>query len=645
MSDRKTKGIKMLKQLKFLDKRLLGVFAILSITILSFFSSLIVLEQSFHMNHLAFVMFIRVALSFLIYNEYKISWSSGTTRSYLIKIITGVVAFLIYAPVFFVVFQHSGIIINILVLELLFYLFYQNTLMSLYSHMIKRGNTKKKMKNAVIYGAGRAGLKIMNEFADTDYRVGNFIDDNTMLQQRSIDGINVVSKDRFINLVKLSKSLNNDMLVIAMPSLEDKGIIKSIFEELSPYFKEIKILPTIERILENKSFFTQLKEVDVKDLLARNPKDLDEEKINSFIKGKVVLVTGAGGSIGSEICQQCCNYEAERVIMVDHSEFNLYTVNEQLECHDTVPVLQSVLDAENLNKTFEKYKPDIVIHAAAYKHVPMVEYNKTEGIKNNVLGTQNCIDIAIKHHVKKFVLISTDKAVRPTSVMGATKRIAELYAQNSNWNGTEICSVRFGNVLGSSGSVIPKFKKQISEGGPVTITHPDITRYFMLIPEACQLVLQAAAIGKGGDILILDMGESVKIVDLAKNLIKLSGNTEVEIEFTGLRPGEKLYEELLINESDKTTEYNSITIAKEHKYDLQQLKMDIKELLTTEDKLQKIKEIVPEFIHADLKKAAKTQYAKDHEHPKNLIAVSDYDHSELIPAMSYREKVSMIIAG
>ncbi|MCK4979063.1 MAG: polysaccharide biosynthesis protein, partial [Candidatus Delongbacteria bacterium] len=236
-------------------------------------------------------------------------------------------------------------------------------------------------------------------------------------------------------------------------------------------------------------------------------------------------------------------------------------------------------------------------HAAAYKHVPMVEYNISEGIRNNILGTKNCIDLSIKHKVEKFVLVSTDKAVRPTNVMGTTKRIAELYAENSNHNGTIICSVRFGNVLGSSGSVIPKFAQQIESGGPITITDPEVTRYFMLIPEACQLVLQAASIGRSSEILILDMGDPIKIVDLAKNMIKLSGHHDIKIEFTGLRPGEKLYEELLINESDKKTEFDSITIAVAHKYDIDKLTQDIEDLMLTEDKLSKLKKIIPEFSH------------------------------------------------
>jgi FlaA1/EpsC-like NDP-sugar epimerase len=259
--------------------------------------------------------------------------------------------------------------------------------------------------------------------------------------------------------------------------------------------------------------------------------------------------------------------------------------------------MQSVVDKKSLNKTFIKYKPDIVIHAAAYKHVPLVEDNISEAIQNNIIGTKNIIDLSIEHNVKKFVLISTDKAVRSTNVMGTTKRICELYAQNVESKLTEIVSVRFGNVLGSSGSVIPKFQAQIEAGKSITVTHPDITRYFMLIPEACELVLQAGAIGSGGEIFILDMGEPIKIVDLAKKMIELSGRDDIEIVYSGLRPGEKLYEELLIDESDCTTEYESITVARPTPYEITKLSQDIEELLVSKDQLQKLKEIVPEFNH------------------------------------------------
>ena len=270
---------------------------------------------------------------------------------------------------------------------------------------------------------------------------------------------------------------------------------------------------------------------------------------------------------------------------------------EELQKVAVTPVMQSIANLSDMDETFKKYKPEIVIHAAAYKHVPLVESNIYEGIVNNVIGTKNVIDTAVKYGVQKFVMISTDKAVRPTNVMGATKRICELYAQNANKKGTDIVAVRFGNVLGSSGSVIPKFKAQIESGKNITVTHPDITRYFMLIPEACELVLQVGAIGTGGEIFILDMGEPIKIVDLAEKMIELSGKKDIKIEFSGLRPGEKLYEELLIDESDAKTEYESITVASPTSYDIDILNQDIEELLRCEDKIKQLKKIVPEFNH------------------------------------------------
>ena len=340
-----------------------------------------------------------------------------------------------------------------------------------------------------------------------------------------------------------------------------------------------------------------IKDVSVEDLLARHPQDLDKTKIESFIQNKVVLVSGAGGSIGSEICRQCEIFGAKKLILLDNSEYNLYAITEEIQDIEIVSVMQSVVNKEDLEKTFKLYKPQIVIHAAAYKHVPLVEANIDEAIRNNILGTKNIIDASIKYGVEKFVMISTDKAVRPTNVMGTTKRICELYAQNSNGQGTDIVAVRFGNVLGSSGSVIPKFKKQIEEGKNITVTHPEITRYFMLIPEACELVLQAGAIGSGGEIFILDMGEPIKIVDLAQKMIELSGKPNIKIEFSGLRPGEKLYEELLIDDTDCQTDYESITVAKPTLYDIEKLNHDIYELMNTSDKISKLKEIVPEFNH------------------------------------------------
>ncbi|MEJ2501053.1 MAG: polysaccharide biosynthesis protein, partial [Campylobacterales bacterium] len=318
--------------------------------------------------------------------------------------------------------------------------------------------------------------------------------------------------------------------------------------------------------------------------------------IASFAKGRRILITGAGGSIGSEIARQCAHFGAARLALIDHSEFNLYQIGEELP--EAELDMFSVTDRSTLDEKMTAFNPDIVIHAAAYKHVPLCEANQQAAVTNNVLGTKNVIDASIGAGVEKLVIVSTDKAVRPTNVMGATKRVTELYAGNVDSKETEIVAVRFGNVLGSSGSVIPKFKRQIEEGGPVTVTHPEMTRYFMLIPEACQLVLQAAAIAKGGELFILDMGEPVKIVDLAKQMIRLYGKqNEVEITFCGLRPGEKLFEELLIDDSEKKTQYSSIFIAGKTDYPIEILEKDIKTLLQAEDKVAALKKIVPEFEH------------------------------------------------
>jgi len=338
----------------------------------------------------------------------------------------------------------------------------------------------------------------------------------------------------------------------------------------------------------------KLEDISIEDLLARHPKDLDLPIIKEFIKNKKILITGAGGSIGSEIAKQCHRFGASELTLLDNSEYNLYQIGEALNSANLK--LLSVTDKKRLLDIFNSTKPDIVIHAAAYKHVPLCENNQDVAVLNNVLGTKNVIDVSIENGVKKVVIISTDKAVRPTNVMGATKRVTELYASNVEAKDTEIVAVRFGNVLGSSGSVIPKFKRQIEMGGPLTVTHPDIIRYFMLIPEACQLVLQTAAIAKGGELFVLDMGEPIKIVDLAKQMIRLYGKEdEIDIHFTGLRPGEKLYEELLLDESEEKTKYSSIFIAQPTQYNITQLTHDIEVLLKDQNKVKALQKIVPEF--------------------------------------------------
>ncbi len=569
-----------------IDKRILNFLVIISLTIFSFAWTFFIFHKSFDWFVVLTIILLRMVSSLILFKDFSLSWSKATQKTFILKSIVYITPFFLYAPYF-----HGEVRFALLASELFLFVFSANFLMYSYYFVVNRSKVQKT-KRVVIYGAGKAGMKLEEEFRPSKYKVRYFIDDDKIIQGRSIDGIRILSKENF-----KEKAKKYDLLVIAMPSATQEQI-NFVYKELKEYFKEIQILPSLEQILRDKDFSTQLKDISVEDLLARHPKDLDKQRIENFIKDKVVLITGAGGSIGSEISRQCKKFGAKQLILVDHSEFNLYSITDELNSEIVVPVMQTVRNFGFIEETFKKYKPEIVIHAAAYKHVPLVEGNILEGISNNIMGTKNCIDLAIKYKAEKFVLISTDKAVRPTNVMGTTKRICELYAQNINTDkNTEIVAVRFGNVLGSSGSVIPKFKSQIEKGGPITVTHPDITRYFMLIPEACELVLQAASIGKGGEIFILDMGEPIKIVDLAKNMIELSGRKEIEIEYCGLRPGEKLYEELLINDSDMKTQYESITVASPTKYDIKKLNQDIEELLVCEDKIAKLKEIVPEFDH------------------------------------------------
>ncbi len=463
------------------------------------------------------------------------------------------------------------------------------TFLRLFKRMIIENNTNNKYKNTLIIGANENINTLLKDKSNVKYTPVAIIDDQKMVIGTYVSNLMVNS---FEDLKKVIKSKSIEAVIFAKQYEQNKLI--EIYDQLSERdIHDIKIIHGLAH--GNKNI---LQDVSVEDLLARHPKDLDTQQIKSFVKDKVILVTGAGGSIGSEIVRQCCIFKAKQIILLDHSEYNLYQIEQEISLKaDIVCVMQSVVNKEQLQKTFETHKPQIVIHTAAYKHVPMVEANIDEGILNNVVGTKNCIDLAIENYVEKFILISTDKAVRPTNVMGATKRTCELYAQNVDAENTEVVSVRFGNVLGSSGSVIPKFKKQIEEGQNITVTHPNITRYFMLIPEACELVLQSGAIGKGGEIFILDMGEPIKIVDLAKKMIKLSGKEDVQIEFTGLRPGEKLYEELLIDDSDMHTEYDSITVAAPTPYAIDELNEDINTLVHSDDKLTQLKKIVPEFNH------------------------------------------------
>ncbi len=572
----------------YLDKRILNLLVIIVLSFFSFAWTFWIFHDNFVLDIVLLVILVRIIASILIFKDFSLSWSRVTQKTFLLKSFVYFVAFIVYMS-----FLYRHISVAFMVSELFFYLFSINFTMYLYYLIVSRSKVKKD-KSLVIYGAGRAGLSLEEEYKNTPYKIKYFIDDDKALQKRSIDGIKIISKKKLKDNVTYGDKF--DLLVIAMPSAK-AGRIKVIYQKLNGYFKEIKVLPSLDLVLSDKPFVKQLKSISVDDLLARHPQDLDKKAISSFLKDKKVLVSGAGGSIGSEICRQCIKYGVRELFVLDHSEYNLYTICEELNSKCVKSFMHSVLNQKALEKTMLTCKPDVIIHAAAYKHVPLVEENIDDGIENNIIGTKNCIDMAIKYGVEKFILISTDKAVRPTNVMGTTKRICELYAGNVDSKNTEIVAVRFGNVLGSSGSVIPKFKKQIEKGGPITVTDPEITRYFMLIPEACELVLQTGAIARGGEIFILDMGEPIKIVDLAKKMIELSGKDDIDIEFSGLRPGEKLYEELLINDSDKETKYSSIMVAKKTAYEINKLNDNIQELLTCKDKIKKLKEIVPEFTH------------------------------------------------
>lgn len=409
-------------------------------------------------------------------------------------------------------------------------------------------------KRTLVVGAGAAGAMIVRQLRNEhniDLLPVAFVDDDLSKQKMELYSLPVVGT--VADIPNVVEQFKVDHIVIAIPSLRN-GELKKIVEACSGTPAQVQMIPKIEDLMTGKITASSLKNVEVEDLLGREPVKLDIGTISEYVTGNTVMVTGAGGSIGSEICRQLMRFEPKKILLVGHGEFSIYSIDMELRKTfaetdtEIIPIIGDVKDKKRIFEIVEEHKPAIIYHAAAHKHVPLMEYNPHEAVKNNIIGTRNVAEAADKFFVRTFVLVSTDKAVNPTNVMGASKRIAEMVVQNMAKNSeTKFVAVRFGNVLGSRGSVIPLFKKQIENGGPITITHPDITRYFMTIPEASRLVIQAGTLAHGGEIFVLDMGEPVKIVDLAKNLIKLSGYTEdeIRIEYTGLRPGEKMFEELL----------------------------------------------------------------------------------------------------
>lgn len=414
---------------------------------------------------------------------------------------------------------------------------------------------RENQKRTLIVGAGEAGAMIVrqlkNKPQNTDLSPVAFVDDDFTKHKMQLYGIPVVGDTS--NIHEIVKDMEIDHIVIAIPSLRN-GELADVVTTCNQTEAQVQILPRIEDLATGRVSISALRNVDVEDVLGRAPVKLDLGTISDYITGNTVMITGAGGSIGSEICRQLMRFNPKKILLVGHGEFSIYSIDMELReivqssNIEIIPIIGDVQDRKHIFEIIQKYHPTIVYHAAAHKHVPLMECNPHEAIKNNVIGTKNVTEACDAYGVDTFVLVSTDKSVNPTNVMGATKRLAEMVVQNlAKHSKTKFVAVRFGNVLGSRGSVIPLFKKQIEKGGPVTVTHPDMTRYFMTIPEASRLVIQAGTLAKGGEIFVLDMGEPVKIVDLARNLIKLSGYTEEEIPitFTGIRPGEKMYEELL----------------------------------------------------------------------------------------------------
>ena len=457
-----------------------------------------------------------------------------------------------------------------------------------------RRNQTEKMKRVLIIGAGEAGNAIIKEIVNSPYvnmKIVGIIDDDKTKKGKFLHGVKVIG-DRN-DIVDVAETYRVDEIIIAMPTVSAMET-KNILDICKQTGCELKRLPGMFQLVNGEVSISKLKDVDVNDLLGREPIKVDLDSIMGYVSDKVVMVTGGGGSIGSELCRQVASHKPKQLIIVDIYENTTYDIQLELKRRypelDLVVLIASIRNTKRIDDIFRTYRPEIVYHAAAHKHVPLMEDSPNESVKNNVLGTWKVVQAADKYKVKRFVMISTDKAVNPTNIMGATKRICEMIIQTyNNRSETEYVAVRFGNVLGSNGSVIPLFKKQIEEGGPVTVTHPDIIRYFMTIPEAVSLVLQAGAYAKGGEIFILDMGEPVKIVDLAKNLILLSGhkpNEDIQIIFTGLRPGEKLYEEMLMKEEGmQDTENKLIHIGKPIQMDeerfLKQLE-ELKEYVVTE---------------------------------------------------------------
>ncbi|WP_344675631.1 nucleoside-diphosphate sugar epimerase/dehydratase [Sphingobacterium kyonggiense] len=561
------------------------------------------------------------AFSFLVFRLYSgiVRYTSAVDSIRILSTIVFTAIVMFIAKLLFIALH---VPLNIPINLIIIYSLFAFTGLTTYRTCIKiffqyTKSTRNGRKNAVVYGAGDLGIAVKRTF-EHDFRsektIVAYIDDNEEKIGKSIDGLKIFSSKEFPRMIK---KYGIDELIIASSNIdiECKDMIIDIALE---HNVTVLTLPPVNKIMNGDLSPAQIKQIKIEDLLERAPIQISNEKLFDQLRGKRVLVTGAAGSIGSEISKQLSKYEPQMIILCDQAESPLH--NLQLDLQDLYKnqiyhtFIADIRSEQRMRQLFETFKPHYVYHAAAYKHVPMMENHPSEGVKTNVFGTYLLANLAVEFDIQKFVFVSTDKAVNPTNIMGATKRIAEKYVQSlnefltaqDNMKPTRFITTRFGNVLGSNGSVIPRFRDQIEKGGPVTVTHPDITRYFMTIPEACQLVIEAGNMGHGGEIFVFDMGKSVKIVDLAKKMIRLSGYVpfkDIEIKFTGLRPGEKLYEELLNDlENTITTHHEKIMIAKVRENDFELVKKEIITLSKALDShnnldiVRQMKVMVPEFV-------------------------------------------------
>jgi FlaA1/EpsC-like NDP-sugar epimerase len=551
---------------------------------------------------------------FYIFKLYESLWNYASIDEFMLAI-GGCVTGNIGAIVFFSVSGHKfayGVSIIAAAFSIIFILGFRMSfrIYDRFESILNTNMNKNDRKRVMIIGAGEAAaivIKEMKSSSQSKYRPVVVIDDEKYKKGSNILGVKVLGSR--IDIPRLAKEKNIESILISIPTIEDEDK-KQILEICKRTNCKIEIIPGMYDIIDGKVSLNQIRQVDIEDLLGRKAVTLDMDGISSYIHGKTILVTGGGGSIGSELCRQIIKFEPKKLIIFDIYENNAYDLQMELQYKypklDLLVLIGSVRDKLRLDSVFKTHLPNIVFHAAAHKHVPLMEESPMEAIKNNVFGTFNVADCAHRYNVERFVMISTDKAVNPTNVMGATKRMCEMIIQSMDKiSETRFVAVRFGNVLGSNGSVIPLFKKQIAHGGPVTLTNKYITRFFMTIPEASQLVLQAGAYARGGEIFVLDMGKPVKIYDLAWDLIKLSGfvpNEDINIEITGLRPGEKLYEELLMSEEGLlSTKHEKIFVGKPTFSDLGELKEKMNQLAQiiekndVEELIHKIKEIVPSY--------------------------------------------------